>query len=91
MKKLLYDIRVWFIWKYAWLKVNNPWHNAYLRAKMAMYRDSDWWRIRATEMSPEFADQHFIDNGEHKCFDSKVREDKMLMLRIILLPFSIQE
>jgi hypothetical protein len=91
MKKLLYDIQVWFIFKYAWLRVNNPWHHAYLRAKMAAYRDSDWWRIRATEMSPEFADQHFIDNGEHRFFDSKVKADKTLMARIILLPFSVTD
>ena len=95
MRARYYKIRNWLVYKYAYayayLYVNNPWHLAYLRAKMAAYRDSDWWRIRATEMSPEFADEHFIDNGEHRMFDKVVRANKILMARIIFAPFSVTD
>ena len=90
-KKFHNPLVIRFIYLYAWLRVNNPWGQAFLRAKMAKYRESDWWRIRATELGPEFADQHFAQHGEHRMFDKAVREDKKLMRRIYLFPFSVSD
>jgi len=88
-KKFHNPLIIRMIYAYGWLRVNNPWSQAFLRAKFAKYRESDWWRIRATEISPEFADEHFVHNGEHRMFDKIVRADKKLMRRIRFLPFSV--
>ena len=91
MKKRYYDLKRLLVLKYAYLKVNNPWYHAYLRAAMNKYEDSLLYRLRATEFGDEFAMEHFAHNSRHELplFKNSVIKDKALMAKIIFLPFSV--
>jgi len=71
--------------------VRSPWYKAYLIAATKKYQESPLYRYRMIEFDEDFAKNMFITNlrTELPLFKWQVRKDKMLMLRIALLPYSI--
>jgi hypothetical protein len=73
------------------LLVRTPWYSAFLIASVKKYRESEHWRLRAIELSPEGADEMFTYNlrSELPLWKREVKKDKLLILKIIFLPFSV--
>jgi hypothetical protein len=55
------------------------------------YRESPLWRLRCVELGDKEADEMYIKNlrTELPLWKWKVKKDKLLMLKIILTPYSI--
>ncbi len=82
-KKIVYSI--------AYLLIVSPWYKAYLTACTKRYKESPMWRNRCVELGDKEADEMFVKNlrTELPFWKWKVKKDKLLMLKIIFAPFSI--
>lgn len=74
--------------KLRMLPYRTPWYKAYITACVKKYRESEHWRIRATELGHDYADQALCPQ-ELIVWKPKVLADKLLMLRIIFIPYSV--
>jgi hypothetical protein len=84
-------IRNKIAWKITYLLVVSPWYKAFLMACTKKYRESPLWRNRCVELGDKEADEMYIKNlkTELPFWKWKVKKDKLLMLKIILTPYSI--
>ena len=65
-----------------------PWYRAFIMSVWNRYRASELYRLRWVEFSEEMAAELYTYK-EHKLFAHFVRKDKMLMLKILLTPYTI--
>lgn len=67
---------------------NTPWYQAFIISVWNKYKESELYRLRWIEFSPEQSAELY-SYKEHKLFAHHVKQDKKLMLKIIFMPYSI--
>lgn len=65
-----------------------PWYRAYVLASWNKYKESDLYRFRWIEFSEVMAAELYTYQ-DHKLFMYMVKNDKKLMRKILLTPYSI--
>lgn len=80
-------------WFHVFVWSKTPWWQAYARAAWKKYTETPLYRDRLVEFGGEYAFSTYFGEGPSKGdlphFKRKVREDRALMIKIILAPFSV--